>query len=74
MEFTAYFGDEQKTVRISHVNTGSGGYQVLIDNYYYGDLIKRNGEWILLSNTNKLTMDDIQALGEMIDSSIGTGY
>ncbi|MDB4919862.1 hypothetical protein [Mucilaginibacter sp.] len=69
MEFTASFGDEQKTVRISHVNTGSGGYAVLIDNYYYGDLIKRNGEWILMSNTNKLTIDDIQILGELVEKN-----
>lgn len=69
MEFTAYYGDEQKTVRISHVSTGSGGYQVLIDNYYYGDMIKRNGEWILLSSTNLLTIDDIQILGEIIENN-----
>ena len=67
IEFIASFGCEMKKVTISHVATGSGGYQLLVDNYYQGDLIKRGGVWVLLSPKNKLTLDDIQVLGALID-------
>ncbi|ASU34433.1 hypothetical protein [Mucilaginibacter xinganensis] len=68
ISFSASFGDEIKQVTIIDVNKGSGGYQLLIDKYYYGDIIKVNGEWHLHSSTNLLTLDDIQAIGEIIEN------
>lgn len=69
IELLCPFGDDRKKVYISHNQAGSGGYQLLIDSYYQGDLVKKNGAWLLLSNTNNLTADDIQILGELIDDN-----
>jgi len=69
--FDAYYGDEKKVVEISEVfGAGAGTYHLLIDCFFQGSLVKRNGEWRLNSNTNLLTSTDIQILGEVIDERL----
>jgi len=68
IEFEIIIGDQAKHVRLSIPNGAGGGYHVYVDKYYYGKVIKRNGQWIGLMNTKSdLTTDDIQEIGEIIE-------
>lgn len=68
IEFTATFGHVQKTVRLSQANGGDGGYQIFIDDYYQGTIVKLNGEWAAhLGREPSITGDDIGVLGEIIE-------
>lgn len=67
IEFFCHFGDELKKVNIfSRLDAGSGGFQIMVDNYYQGDIYFKDGQW--RGRSDRLTMDDIQALGELIDA------
>ena len=58
IEFDAPFGDKPRHIKLSSDNTG--GYQILIDNYYHGKIIKVNGEWRAhLNDKSDLTGDNI---------------
>ena len=62
-------GNETKTARLVAPSGANGFWQVLIDNYYEGILIKRNDRWIgYVNERSELTADDIMILGEMIDN------
>lgn len=68
IETTANFGGEQKAVKISQPH-GGGDYQVLINNYLQGTIVKHGDNWIgHLNARSVLTSDDIAILGEMIDN------
>jgi len=70
IQFTAPFGDETKTVKISETIPGSGSYQVYVDNFYQGSLRKINGEWNgFLNARSELSYEDIQAAGERVDGA-----
>ena len=71
LRWNCYFGDEVKEVAVVNVSSGSGGYQVLIGNYYQGDIFKQpDGAWCGHTNKNSvLTIDDIQAIGELIEAA-----
>lgn len=68
IEFLASFGHERKKVKISEVTKGAHGYQIYINNFYYGTLAKIRGEWIHHANQPWFTADDIQALAEIIEA------
>jgi hypothetical protein len=72
LNFNAPVGDEHIKVEICQSNgTDSLCYHINIDNYCYGPIIKRNGEWIRLHvNSRELTIDDVQALGELVDEQL----
>jgi len=75
IEFNVVFGEEVKKVNITLDRFGSGRYTVLIDNYYCGAIFKRDGEWTgHVNELSELTMDDIQAMGEIIDERENSGH
>jgi len=43
IEFDAPFSDKTRHVKFSANNTGC--YQILINNYYHGKIVKAHGEW-----------------------------
>lgn len=68
IEFEGVFGDHRKQVKLLKNFGGAGGVQVYIDNYYFGDLVRKDGgQWMAYPGT-KLSIDDIQILGEIIDN------
>jgi len=60
---------DNRLVRLSAPIGGSNSYHVYIDNYYQGNLVFLNGEWVGHVNNNDLTTEDIQILGELISNS-----
>lgn len=69
IEFTATFGRVRKTVKLREPSGGAGGYQLFIDDFYQGMIVKIKGEWVgHLNPASQLTGDDIMAIGEIIDS------
>jgi hypothetical protein len=70
IEFDANYGGVIKKVKINDVHKGSGGYQILIDNYYQGDIFFKDGQWkAQLNAKSQLTSDDILILGEKIEEA-----
>ncbi|WP_146217415.1 hypothetical protein [Chitinophaga sp. S165] len=71
IEFEAHFGHETKTIELVAPSGGGQGYQLMIDKYYQGRLIKTQGKWVGKFNPGcDLTVDDINILGEMIDNAL----
>jgi len=59
-----------KQIKLSSNNSGGGGYQILIDNYYHGEIVKADGEWKAhLNDRSFLTGDEITPLVEIIERS-----
>jgi hypothetical protein len=72
IEFDAPFGDKSRHIKLSSNSSGGGGYQILIDKYYHGEIVKVNDEWkARLNDKSFLTGDDITILGEIIEKSLG---
>ena len=68
IEFNAQIGDVIKKVKVSSNEYGAGGWQILIDDYYHGDVFYKDGGWRAHLNAKSfLTGDDINILGEMIE-------
>ena len=68
IEFTVIMDGRRSIVRVSRPFGGSGAYQLFIDNYYKGDILKKDGVWIGHLNANsELTTGDIGAIGERIE-------
>jgi hypothetical protein len=42
IEFEAQFGNKNTHIKLVSNDHGGGGYQVLIDNYYHGEIVKEN--------------------------------
>jgi hypothetical protein len=73
IEIEAAFGNEMKKVETSQPHaTAQFGLHLVVDKHYCGKLGKQNGKWTAHLNDKSLpqfTSDDIQILGEIIDSS-----
>lgn len=68
IEFLACYGDKIKTVEIAQALGAGDSYQILIDRYYHGTIIKQRGEWVAhLNSRSNLTADDILIIGDLID-------
>ena len=67
--FTASYGEEDRNVLISAPNGAyGGGFNILVDNYLYGRLFKRNDIWVGFFNQGTgITGADIEELGDIID-------
>ena len=70
LEFTAIIGEAKAQVKLTQPQGASAGYQVLIDQWLQGTLIKRDQTWVAhLNRKSILTSADIGILGELIDNS-----
>lgn len=75
IEFDFPWDNSRRICKIVDVSKGSGGYQVLIDNYYNGEIRKIGGEWVgYLNQRSDLTSDDVQFIGGLIDTAIVARY
>ena len=70
--FTATIGDVKTTVKLTEPQGASAGYQVLIDQWLQGTLVKRGQTWVAhLNKKSILTSADIGILGALIDDANG---
>lgn len=70
IEFTATFGHVRKKVVLSQPTGGAGGYQLFIDGFYQGVIVKLAGEWVgHLGREPVIAGDDIGVLGEIIEGA-----
>jgi hypothetical protein len=68
---TAIYGDVIKQVLVSCHAAAAGYFDVLIDNYYRGQIFFRDGAWQAnLSRNSDLTIDDIQILGAEMEQAV----
>jgi hypothetical protein len=66
--FTAIIGEVKTTVKLTEPQGASAGYQVLIDQWLQGTLVKRGQTWVAhLNKKSILTSADIAILGDLID-------
>ncbi len=71
IEFDAKFGDIIKRVKLIFNDKGGHGYQVLIGNFYQGEIFYIDGMWrVHLNDRSILTSDDIGILGEIIETGL----
>jgi hypothetical protein len=69
IEFDAPLGNRTMQVKLVSNDYGGGGYQILIDKYYHGEIVFLNGTWQAhLNAKSDLTGDDIAILGEVIEN------
>ena len=72
INFTAWFGDEQKAVEISEVaGADAETYFVFVDKYYKGAFIRSTSGVLCYSSTAPIsfTGDDIQVLIDIIEKN-----
>ena len=70
LEFTATIGEDHMQVKLTEPQGASAGYQVLIDQWLQGTLVKRGEEWVAhLNRKSILTSADIGILGALIDNA-----
>jgi hypothetical protein len=72
LEFTAVIGEVKTTVKLTEPQGASAGYQVLIDQWLQGTIVKRGQTWVAhLNRKSILTSADIAILGDLIDKGNG---
>ena len=65
----ADYGSDKKQVTLSApFGDGVGSWHLNVDGYHWGSMWKRGNMWVFYGGgKEKLTLDDIAALGEMIE-------
>jgi hypothetical protein len=72
LEFTATVGEGKMQVKLTEPQGASAGYQVLIDQWLQGTIVKRGQTWVAhLNRKSILTSADIGILGDLIDKGNG---
>jgi hypothetical protein len=70
LAFTGTIGERRIEVTLTEPQGASAGYQVLIDQWLQGTLVKRDQDWVAhLNRRSILTSADIAILGELIDDT-----
>jgi hypothetical protein len=68
IQFTACFGYVNKPVKLSAIK--GGYYHIYINNFHYGQIVKRQGNWeVLLQDPSDMSMDDMDAIIDRIEGS-----
>lgn len=71
IEFTALFGDEARKVVLTQAAGAAGYYQIMIGNYYHGQIIYQDAQWrVHLNRGSELNSDDCLILIEIVESSL----
>ena len=60
-------GSETYHVEVGRAPGGGPGYQVLINNYYIGPIVKYDTGWTALLRPSVLTQDDIDGILEAVE-------
>ena len=70
LEFTATIGELKAQVKLNEPQGASAGYQVLIDQWLQGTLVKRGEDWVAhLNRKSILASADISILGDILDDA-----
>ncbi len=68
LEFDGAIGERTIRVKLIQPQGASAGYQVLIDQWLQGTLVKRDHAWVAYLNRESIiTGADIQILSELLD-------
>ncbi len=66
--FDAPFGNEIKTIVISRPNGAGFQYNLMIDSYFNGQIVKMMDGWHVYFNSNQFTSADADALLELMSA------
>jgi hypothetical protein len=68
IEVTITFGNQRRKVSIIQPSGAVGSYHIMIDNYYIGQIVRQQEEFLaFLNRYPDLTGDDIQIIFDMIE-------
>lgn len=59
-----------KVVLVQPSGVPGGSYQIYVGNWYFGDMVKKDGEWIAHLSANawkSVSIEDVRAMGDVID-------
>ncbi|MFI5405474.1 MAG: hypothetical protein ACHQ1D_03055 [Nitrososphaerales archaeon] len=71
LELIASFGDERRIVKIVQPHLSGDQYQVLIDNWCQGMIMKARGEWVAYWNAKSdLGVDDVSMISDLIEKNV----
>jgi len=66
--FIAYYGEETKLVNISKPAGSGGGYDIMVDDRYYGVVVFREERWkVILQNNDSMYIEDITELEDLVN-------
>lgn len=69
ISFEAYCGEEVWSVELSQPNGGGGGFHIIIDRFYCGQIVMTSQGWRGYPNEkSELTWADMLVLIEMIEN------
>lgn len=56
-----------RTVKIGSVSGANGSWDVYVDNYFFAQIFKRNGNWVAEApNPKDLQADDLQIFADLV--------
>jgi len=69
IELTVVFQNQRKTLKLSAPGGGTNGYQIIIEDYYHGQVCKMADGWHVYANDNSwLSEEDKEAILEKVKS------
>jgi hypothetical protein len=74
--FTACFGDQEKEVELALPSGGGGSCHIMIDRFYYGQMVRYQGKWIVYLNrkaAEELYTADRMILSEILENHMRFG-
>lgn len=71
-DFIGSFGNETPTVKVCQPTGAAGVFYLFINDYFQGQLLKRNGEWYgaFQDKASIFTQDDVREIGQLIDEKL----
>jgi len=70
IEFELVIGDRRVQAKVVDPHPKSDDWDIMVDHYYQGVLVKRKGEWAAYLNPNStLSTEDIQFMIEKIEAA-----
>ena len=67
IQLKGVIGDQDVTVELTQPNGSGDLYHIMVDRYYNGMIVKRNGEWAVFLNENsKLSSEDVEVILEAV--------
>lgn len=72
IDLPARFDDGIKTLTIAQPVGFGDSYQILIDRWYQGTIVRYQGKWVgRLNDKSELTERNIQTIGKIIEDKFG---
>lgn len=73
IDLPANFNGVIKTLTIAQPEGSGDSYQIMIDRYYQGTIVRYKGNWVgHLNDRSTLTQKNIQTIGKIIENKFGS--